>query len=210
MEGICIYRYIPINIMNIEYIKAKNEDAVFLRKIFKTGQRHFQQGIRTILLEAISHSDEIVYLIENKSDVGKKAGGVCRINELIRDIGLVFNGAISIDIGEVSAIDLTQQLIVRLNGEVVFRNAMSFLPTSICKQYRSFSGLWLMDAILARKDIVLSKNIKYVVDASDIELTGSMFSGGNSCWITNAFKRAAKDIDELILNTIQYLEGRKT
>jgi hypothetical protein len=195
--------------MTIEFIHAKQYDANLLRTLFQSGRRHFQNGIQRIVRASLCHADELCDLARKKEFIGRGIGGVARVNEVIRDIGLVFNGGLVVDIGAISPEDLSQEISVRVLGDVVFRNTMTFLPGAVCRKYRDVSALRFMDSLLQKQDLLLSKSIKYSVNNDETDILAKSFVGGDVSWIANAIKRSSREVDEHILSTIHYLQGRR-
>jgi hypothetical protein len=195
--------------MTVEYIHAQKRDATLLRSLFSSGRRHFQAGIQRIVLSSLTQSEEISELIKNKDVIGKQIGGTARVNEIVRDIGLVLNGAIVVDVGEIRAEDVTQEISVTVRGDVCSRNALTFLPGAVIRKYKDVSGLWFVDALLSKEDVYLKKTVKYSMDNEEVDLIAKAFIGGDMSWIANAIKRSSREVDEHILSTIHYLQGRR-
>lgn len=195
--------------MTVEYIHAQKRDATLLRSLFSSGRRHFQSGIQRIVLSSLTQSEEISDLIKNKDVVGKPIGGTARVNEIVRDIGLVLNGAIVVDMGEIRTGDLIQEISVTVRGDVCSRNAMTFLPGAVIRKYTDVSGLWFVDALLSKEDVYLKKIVNYSVDNEEVGLVAEAFIGGDLSWIANAIKRSSREVDEHIVSTIHYLQGRR-
>jgi hypothetical protein len=194
--------------MTIEYIHTKKVDATFLRSLFRNGDRHFRNGIQRIIKSSIVESDEIAGIVKAEDSIGKSVGGVSRVRELVRDIGLVLNGALIVDIGEICPDVLDQQISVRILGDVVFRNTMTFLPGEILRRYTDISGLWFIDALLCRADRMFNKSMSYSVDNVEVDLRSTSFTSSDRSWIGNAVKRASRSVDDHIIATIHYLQGR--
>ena len=192
--------------MAIDYIHARNEEAYLLRRMFRTGSRHFEQGFRRIILSSISESEEVEGLSTNAKILAKK---ICGISDIARDIGLVFNGGLKIDIGEVSPDDLSHDISVKIDGEIVCRNAMMFLPTAVFKHHKNVPPLWFLESVFSKQDNLFSKKINYCISDGEIDLVAKAFVGGDNGWISNSIKRSSNAIDEHILSTLHYLQGRK-